>query len=39
MGQTLEIALQLIGGLTLLALGGEGVVRGAVGVARRLGLS
>lgn len=35
----MEIALQLIGGLTLLALGGEGVVRGAVGVARRLGLS
>lgn len=35
----MEIALQLLGGLALLALGGEGVVRGAVGIARRLGLS
>lgn len=35
----MEISLQIIGGLILLALGGEGVVRGAVGVARRLGLS
>lgn len=32
-------ALQIIGGLILLALGGEGVVRGAVGVARKLGVS
>ena len=31
--------VQIAGGLVLLALGGEGVVRGAVGVARRLGLS
>lgn len=35
----MEIALQMIAGLALLALGGEGVIRGAVGVARRLGLS
>jgi cation:H+ antiporter len=35
----MDAALQIIGGLVLLALGGEGVIRGAVGVARRLGLS
>jgi cation:H+ antiporter len=35
----LTIALQIVGGLILLALGGEGVVRGAVGVARKLGVS
>lgn len=35
----MEIAIQIIAGLALLALGGEGVIRGAVGVARRLGLS
>lgn len=35
----METALQLLGGLILLALGGEGVVRGAVGIARRLGVS
>ncbi|MBY0564699.1 MAG: sodium:calcium antiporter [Hyphomonadaceae bacterium] len=31
--------MQIGGGLALLALGGEAVVRGAVGVARRLGVS
>jgi len=31
--------IQIVGGIALLALGGEGVIRGAVGVARRLGLS
>ena len=35
----MEIAIQIIAGLALLALGGEGVIRGAVGIARRLGLS
>ena len=35
----MEVWLQIGGGLVLLALGGEGVVRGAVGVARRLGIS
>ena len=35
----MEIWLQIGGGLLLLALGGEAVVRGAVGVARRLGVS
>ena len=35
----METAFQIIIGLALLALGGEGVVRGAVGVARRLGVS
>lgn len=35
----MEIAIQIVAGLALLALGGEGVIRGAVGVARRLGLS
>lgn len=35
----MDVSLQIIGGLILLALGGEGVIRGAVGVARRLGLS
>jgi hypothetical protein len=29
----METAIQIIAGLALLALGGEGVVRGAVGVA------
>lgn len=35
----MEIWLQIGGGLALLAIGGEVVVRGAVGVARRLGVS
>jgi len=35
----LEALIQIGGGIALLALGGEGVIRGAVGVARRLGLS
>lgn len=35
----MDTALQILLGLTMLALGGEGVIRGAVGVARRLGLS
>lgn len=35
----MEAGLQIVAGLALLAIGGEGVVRGAVGVARRLGLS
>jgi cation:H+ antiporter len=35
----LDVWLQIGIGLVLLALGGEGVVRGAVGIARRLGLS
>ena len=35
----METVLQIVGGLVLLGLGGEGIVRGAVGVARRLGLS
>lgn len=35
----MDIWLQIGGGLVLLALGGEAVVRGAVGVARRLGVS
>jgi cation:H+ antiporter len=35
----METALQIIGGLLLLAAGGEAVVRGAVGVARKLGVS
>lgn len=35
----MEATFQIIAGLTLLAAGGEGVIRGAVGVARRLGLS
>lgn len=35
----MEAGLQIVVGLALLAIGGEGVVRGAVGVARRLGLS
>jgi cation:H+ antiporter len=34
-----EVWIQIGAGLALLALGGEGVVRGAVGVARRLGVS
>ena len=33
------IALSIIGGLVLLAVGGELLVRGAVGLAKRLGLS
>ncbi|MGH6949846.1 MAG: calcium/sodium antiporter [Vitreimonas sp.] len=35
----MDVWLQIGGGLVLLALGGEAVVRGAVGVARRLGVS
>lgn len=35
----MEAGIQIVAGLILLALGGEGVIRGAVGVARRLGLS
>lgn len=35
----MEVWLQIGAGLILLGLGGEGVVRGAVGVARRLGVS
>lgn len=35
----METVLQIAAGLALLALGGEGVVRGAVAIARRLGLS
>ncbi len=35
----MELVAQIGGGLLLLALGGEGVIRGAVGIARRLGLS
>jgi cation:H+ antiporter len=34
-----ETGLQIIAGLALLALGGEGVVRGAVGLARKFGVS
>lgn len=35
----MELLVQIGGGLVLLALGGEGVIRGAVGIARRFGLS
>jgi len=35
----LETLLQVVGGIALLALGGEGVIRGAVGIARRIGVS
>jgi cation:H+ antiporter len=35
----MDAGLQIFAGLALLALGGEGVIRGAVGIARRLGLS
>jgi cation:H+ antiporter len=35
----MEAGIQIVAGLALLAIGGEGVVRGAVGIARRLGLS
>ena len=35
----MEAGIQIVAGLALLALGGEGVVRGAGGVARRLGRS
>lgn len=35
----MEVWVQIGAGLVLLSLGGEGVVRGAVGVARRLGVS
>lgn len=35
----MDAGLQIVAGLALLAVGGEGVIRGAVGVARRLGLS
>ncbi len=35
----MDAILQITAGLALLAIGGEGVIRGAVGVARRFGLS
>lgn len=35
----METAFQILLGLALLALGGEGVVRGAVGLARKIGVS
>lgn len=35
----METALLILGGLVLLALGGEGLVRGAVQIAERLGVS
>jgi cation:H+ antiporter len=35
----METAFQIIAGLVLLTFGGEGIVRGAVGVARKLGVS
>jgi cation:H+ antiporter len=35
----METAFQIIAGLVFLTLGGEGIVRGAVGVARKLGVS
>lgn len=35
----MEAAIQIVAGLALLAIGGEGVIRGAVGIARRFGLS
>lgn len=35
----METAFQIIAGLALLATGGEAVVRGAIGVARKLGVS
>ena len=35
----MDIGLQIAAGLVLLALGGEGLIRGAVGLARRFGLS
>ncbi len=35
----MEAALQIIAGLILLVIGGEGVIRGAVGIARRFGMS
>ncbi|MEZ6030947.1 MAG: calcium/sodium antiporter [Hyphomonadaceae bacterium] len=35
----MEAAFQIIAGLILLTAGGEGVIRGAVGLARKLGLS
>lgn len=35
----MNAALEISTGLVMLAIGGEGVVRGAVGIARRLGLS
>lgn len=35
----MDVVLQIVGGLILLGLGGEWVVRSAVSVARRLGLS
>jgi len=38
-GRPLDASLQIVVGLALLTLGGEGVVRGTVGIARRLGLS
>ena len=33
------VAIEIIGGLLLLGLGGEGLVRGGIGIARTLGLS
>jgi cation:H+ antiporter len=35
----MDVVIQIVGGLVLLGLGGEGIVRGAVVVARRLGLT
>lgn len=35
----MEAGLQILGGLLLLAVGGEALIRGAVGIARRFGLS
>jgi len=35
----MEATVQIVAGLALLAVGGEGVIRGAVGIARRFGLS
>ncbi|MBB5688314.1 calcium/sodium antiporter [Roseomonas alkaliterrae] len=39
MGGLLETTLLILGGLVLLALGGEALVRGAVQIAERLGIS
>jgi cation:H+ antiporter len=39
MGGQLETTLLILGGLVLLALGGEALVRGAVQIAERLGIS
>ena len=35
---SMMIALHIIGGLLLLVLGGEGLVRGAVSIAKKLGV-